>query len=168
MAVKPRILADDLHILASGPRHLEWFTHAFDKTHLHLMDMGAKIAPHKSLTFSSDNTARQWLKMHRWRTLQRTVPVITTCRDLGARLNSMVDKKTGKTLTDRMQKATGCAETIVDPWLIKSSCKSDNERPSQLAASQSKGRFPFLGEVKIGFVLCVTYHGTLNSLSGSR
>ena len=61
MAVKPMILADDLHILATGPRRLEWFTHAFDKTHLRLLDMGAKIAPHKSLTFSSSNSARQWL-----------------------------------------------------------------------------------------------------------
>ena len=39
------------------------------------------------------------------------VPV-TTCRDLGAHLNSMVNRKTGKTLTDRMQKATGSAETM--------------------------------------------------------
>ena len=64
MAVKPRILADDLQIFATGPRHLEWFTHAFDKTHLHLQDMGARIAPQKSLTFSSNNTARQWLRKH--------------------------------------------------------------------------------------------------------
>ena len=82
MAVKPMILADDLHILATGPRHLEWFTHAFDKTHLHLMDMGARIAPSKSLTFSSNNTARNWLRTHQWRILKDVVPVMTSCRDL--------------------------------------------------------------------------------------
>ena len=112
MAVKPRILADDLQIFATGPRHLEWFTHAFDKTHLHLQDMGARIAPQKSLTFSSNNTARQWLRNHKWRILQDVVPVVNTCRDLGAHLNSLVNKKDGKTLTDRMHKAAGCAEMM--------------------------------------------------------
>ena len=112
MAVKPRILADDLQIFATGPLHLEWFTHAFDKTHLHLQDMGARIAPSKSLTFSSNNTARQWLREHRWRILQDVVPVVNTCRDLGAHLNSLVNKKDGETLTDRMQKTAGSAEMM--------------------------------------------------------
>ena len=74
--------------------------------------MGAKIAPRKSLIFSSNNTARQWLRNHRWRILKDVVPVTNTCRDLGAHLNSLVNRKNGKTLTDRMQKATGCAEMM--------------------------------------------------------
>ena len=44
-AVVPRILADDLQIIATGPNHLENFEHAFDKTHEHLHDMGARLAP---------------------------------------------------------------------------------------------------------------------------
>lgn len=40
MAVKPMILADDLHIIATGPRHLGGFMHVFDKTHLRLLDTG--------------------------------------------------------------------------------------------------------------------------------
>ena len=91
MAVKPRILTDDLQMFATGPRHLEWFAHAFDKTHLHLMDMGARIAPQKPLAFSSNNSARQWLRNHRWRILQDVAPVVNTCRDLGAHLNSLVN-----------------------------------------------------------------------------
>ena len=50
-AVKPRILADDLQILAMamGPRHLEHFEFGFDATHKHLHDMGARMAPKKSI-----------------------------------------------------------------------------------------------------------------------
>lgn len=40
------------------------------------------------------------------------VPVIITCRDLGAHLNSTVNRQTGKTLTERMQKTTRCAGTM--------------------------------------------------------
>ena len=58
MAVKPRVLADDLQILATGPRHLELFEQAFDSTHEHLEDLGAKMAPNKSMTFSSEAVAR--------------------------------------------------------------------------------------------------------------
>ena len=53
-AVVPRILADDLQILARGPNHLSHFEYAFDATHKHLYDMGARIAPKKSVVFSSD------------------------------------------------------------------------------------------------------------------
>ena len=49
MAVKPKILADDLQIIASGTRHLELFEQAFDTTHEHLEDLGAKMAPNKSM-----------------------------------------------------------------------------------------------------------------------
>ena len=70
-AVKPRILTDDLQILARGPNHLEHFEYAFDATHKHLYDMGAKIAPKKSVVFSSDRKSRGWLKQHRWGPLQQ-------------------------------------------------------------------------------------------------
>ena len=46
-AVAPRILADDLQILARGPNRLSHFEFAFDATHKHLYDMGARIAPKK-------------------------------------------------------------------------------------------------------------------------
>ena len=58
LAMKPRILAGDLQMTSIGPRHLENFVDAFDKTHLHLEAMGAKIAAQKSLVFSSENRAK--------------------------------------------------------------------------------------------------------------
>ena len=58
-AATPRILADDLQIFTTGPRHLENLTYAFDLTHKHMEDMGARIAPTKSVTFTSDSTSRK-------------------------------------------------------------------------------------------------------------
>ena len=68
-AATPRILADDLQILTTGPRHHENLTYAFDLTHKHMEDMGARIAPTKSVTFASNSTSRKWLREHRWRKL---------------------------------------------------------------------------------------------------
>ena len=42
IVVKPRILADDLQIIASGTMRLELFEQAFDTTHEHLEDLGPK------------------------------------------------------------------------------------------------------------------------------
>ena len=74
-AVRPRLLADDLQILSTGPNHLANFEFAFDKTHKHLSDMGAKIAPSKSITFSTCKTSANWLKQHRWSRTGTTIPV---------------------------------------------------------------------------------------------
>ena len=84
LGVQPRLLADDLQLLSTGTRHLEHFEHAFTKTQEHLEDMGAKIAPQKCYTCSTNTTAREWLRTHRWRRLQRTIPVVNDVRDLGA------------------------------------------------------------------------------------
>ena len=43
--VKPRILADDLQLMAMGEGHLERFKMGFDLTHIHLEDLGALLAP---------------------------------------------------------------------------------------------------------------------------
>ena len=105
-AVIPRILADDLQIIAAGPHHLENFEYAFDLTHEHLEDMGAKLAPAKSITFTSEAVDRKWLRNHRWRRLGRTIPVILHARDLGAHLNASAGKQVGTTLTSRMRETT--------------------------------------------------------------
>ena len=49
-AVIPRILADDLQPFATVPRHLENFEYVFNLTHEHMEDMGANMAPSKSVT----------------------------------------------------------------------------------------------------------------------
>ena len=114
-AVYPRVLADDLQVISVGERHLEHFEYAFTKTHKHLADMGAKMAPQKSMTFSSDAASRNWLRTHRWRRSQQTIPVKTDCRDLGTHLNTTAERRVGTTLTERMQKTTRAAERL-DRW----------------------------------------------------
>ena len=81
-AVVPRILADDLQIIATAPKHLEHFEYAFDLTHEHLDDMGAKLEPATSVTFTSEAADRKWLRAHRWRRIGNSIPVILHVRDL--------------------------------------------------------------------------------------
>eukprot|EP00973_Karenia_brevis_P035617 4913050-Karenia_brevis.AAC.1 len=49
----PRTLADDIMLLARGARALHIFKHAFELTMTHLLDLGGKLAPHKSRVFST-------------------------------------------------------------------------------------------------------------------
>ena len=105
-AVTPRIPADDLQLLCTGSRRLENFEFGFNETHTHLADMGAKLAPKKSIVFSSDETSRRWLRKHRWRRVGATIQVITDGKDLGAHMNASTNRTYGATLTKRMQETT--------------------------------------------------------------
>ena len=91
--MQPRLLADDLQIMSTGERHLRNFQFAYNRTHLHLEKMGAAIAPQKCNTFSSEGSAREWLREHRWRRLGKRVSVINDCRDLGAHFNATGRRK---------------------------------------------------------------------------
>ena len=104
-AVEPRVLADDLLIMATGDNSLELFEYAYNATHKHLEDMGAKVAPKKCLTFSSNVANRRWLENNRWMRLRTTVKVVTDTRDLGAHLNAAAGRLRGATLTRRMRAA---------------------------------------------------------------
>ena len=73
LGVQPRLLADDLLLLSIGTRHLEHFTHAFDKTHGHMEAIRARIASEGCYTCHTNTTAREWLRSHRWRRIQQTV-----------------------------------------------------------------------------------------------
>ena len=57
-SVKPRLLADDLQVIPTGPNHLKMFQRAFDKTREHLEALGAKLAPTKSLVFSTKQNGK--------------------------------------------------------------------------------------------------------------
>ena len=84
LAVNPRLLADDLQILSTGSRHAKHFELAYNRTHLHLEEMGARIAPQKCNSFSSDAATREWLRQVKWRRFGRKVQVVNDCRDLGS------------------------------------------------------------------------------------
>ena len=69
MGVKARILADDMFIIAEGPDHIQKFLDAVNETHQMLQDMGAKVAPNKSMNFSSVPSTAKWLAAHKWKHL---------------------------------------------------------------------------------------------------
>ena len=112
VAAEPRVLADDLQILTTGPRHLENYVHASDLTHAHLHDMGAKLAAHKSISFSSEGLARKWLKQHNCRRLGCKIPVITDAIDLGAHFDATKGRMRGTTLTKRMISAARATDRL--------------------------------------------------------
>ena len=105
LGVKPRVLADDIMVIAVGDNHNRNFTEAYDTTHQYVQDMGGRIAPNKSHTFSSCQATRRWLERHKWRRLHTKVPVCSSFRDLGAHLSTS-KRMEAQTLTRRIQKAT--------------------------------------------------------------
>ena len=54
--VKPRDLADDLLMVASGEQHCTQIIDAVEKAYEYMHGMGAKVATQKSITFSSSPT----------------------------------------------------------------------------------------------------------------
>ena len=135
VAVVPRILADDLQIFTSGPRHLENLRYAFDLTHEHMEDMGAKIAPTKSVTFASNITSRNWLRNHRWRRLGKKVPLQTDMRDLGGHLNTAANRTYGTTLTERMRKTAESVRALQKrkaPYKVKAELIRSKQLPKAL------------------------------------
>ena len=111
-AAQPRLLADDVQVISTGGRHLSNFEYAYNKTHLHLEEMGAIISPQKCNAFSSDPTSREWLRNYQWRRLGKLDAVIADCRDLGAHFNATVARLVGATLTQRMWKTANSTERL--------------------------------------------------------
>ena len=62
LAAFPRVLADDIQLLATGPKHFETFEYAFSKTHTNLDDMGAQLAPTKCIVHSSDKVVSKYMQ----------------------------------------------------------------------------------------------------------
>ena len=64
---KARALADDMLILAFGDDSAHKLKDALDLTHSFLIDIGAKIAAHKSTTFSTCEKMRAFLRRKIWK-----------------------------------------------------------------------------------------------------
>ena len=110
-AITPRVLADDILLIAAGNGHLGTIVKGIEATFQYLNDIGAKAAPAKSYAFSSSATAREWLRTHKWKAINATIETIIHCRDLGSHINTG-NKMMGATLTARMQQAKQVATRI--------------------------------------------------------
>lgn len=104
-------MADDIVILASGPDHLEKFAQACDGTHRYLQNMGAKLAPRKSWTSSTDKEAGRKLAGHTWMNLGQHIRVITNTKDLAAHINLAAHPR-APTLTSRLRGGTTIVRMI--------------------------------------------------------
>ena len=109
-SVKPRDLADDLLMIASGTNHGDKITEAVEKAYDYMNDMGATIAAKKSILFSSCTATRKKLRHHRWKCGDR-IPVVSHARDLGAHL-AISNRAYATTLRTRVKSATTLVEKI--------------------------------------------------------
>ena len=88
LGLTPRVLADDILLIAEGPEGYAKFQSHFDTTHDYIHTMGATLAPSKSYAFATHNTTRAWLKSHIWTHLNQTIKVVLHTRDLGNHINT--------------------------------------------------------------------------------
>ena len=107
----PRILADDIFLLGIGSEGIENFPGAFEQTHEYITDIGATLAPDKSYTFATHQQHRAWLKTHKWKHINATIPTVLHTRDLGSHLNT-THRTISTTLTNRILQATKCVNTL--------------------------------------------------------
>ena len=108
---KPRILADDMALSASGPGHTKRFHAGYTKTIEYLGDMGAIIAKDKCFLFSTSKEARTWLENVEWPTFDGPIKVVIDVRDLGAHLNTGM-RPNGSTQTKRLTETTTTVRQI--------------------------------------------------------
>ena len=101
----PRVLADDLHIVAAGGKHHETSSKAIRDTHIFITTAGGRIAASKSYAYSTDKRTRKRLHHTRYDILENAKgPVVTYCRDLGGQLN-ITKRVMAPTLTKGISKA---------------------------------------------------------------
>lgn len=81
--VEPKVLADDVLIIATGARMIKRLARAIDATHEFLHDLGAKVAPSKCFNFASNTTARKWLEDTWWEGTVAKIPVLKDFRYVG-------------------------------------------------------------------------------------
>ena len=116
LGVKPRGLADDLTITATGEGHEKRFRQGYEVTMQYLKALGAKPAPKKCFTFSTSPDTRFRLSNHYWQELGAKVEVVLEARDLGGHLSTKAVLG-GSTLAKRMRKATAyCYRLAAMPW----------------------------------------------------
>ena len=109
--VQPRVLADDVMLCATGEWHLENYTQGFTATLQYIEDIGARTAPEKSFSFSTQEGARRWLKTFVWPIIKQRVNVVHHIRDLGAHLNTTM-RNAATTSTTRITEAIAIIKRV--------------------------------------------------------
>jgi len=119
MNAHPRVLADDSMVSISGADSLERFKHISEATIKYCEDLGARVAPDKSFTFSSDKKVKANLKQHIWKSINKKLKVLSHTRDLGTHL-SLNAAMVGTTINERIDETIATIQKIARmPFGIK-------------------------------------------------
>ena len=102
--ITAKILADDVILIAKREYMLRDFPEALEATHRYLHDMGAVVAPTKSLNFTSSKTAKTWLEDTTWIAINSKIKVVNDLRYLGGHL-SMKGEMSNPTINSRLTRA---------------------------------------------------------------
>ena len=85
---KPRVLADDVFLFATGEWHVEQLTQGYTATLQYIEDIGGRTAPEKSFIVSTSEAARTWFKGFTWPIVKQKIAVVLHIRDLGGHLHT--------------------------------------------------------------------------------
>ena len=105
-----RMLADDLLLLYLGEQ-LNLLVDAFGCMHSFLFDLGSRLAPSKSATFSTDSNFRDYLRSHVWEQPGQTIGVRNHFRDLGTHVN-IAGRTVAPTITGRLKRSVGFVHKV--------------------------------------------------------
>ena len=118
----PKVLADDILLLASGEHCTKHFANMLDKTHIYLIDIGANISTPKSFNFASHQSHRTWLTNTFWPTIKANITTLKSFRYLGAHINTTT-KLNNATTKSRLNKALAMLRRLSKlPVTIKHKC----------------------------------------------
>ena len=107
----PRILADDIMLIAKGKGAIRKFATTLQLSHQYLLDMGAKIAHGKSVNFASTKPARTWLAETAWVLAGGAIKVVEHLRYLGGHI-TMGAKRHHSTISGRGQHGQAMARRV--------------------------------------------------------
>ena len=77
----------------------------------HKPTMGATIAPDKSHVFATTKATREWLKIHEWPTIGKTIQVLQQFKYLGGQIYATERMQT-RVLRKRLARATAVAHRL--------------------------------------------------------
>ena len=109
--ITAKILADDVILIAQGEHMLRDFPEALETTHNYLHEMGAKVAPAKSLNFTRSKTAKTWLADTTWIAIDAKIKAVDDLRYLGGHISTKGNMR-NSTLNDRLLKAIEQLRTL--------------------------------------------------------
>jgi hypothetical protein len=111
MEVSPRVLADDLLLVATGEGHRAKAIAGLVESIKFFEVMGARVATDKCFSFAGDAPTRKLLADHVWDCGDITIPCKSSFRDLGSHLN-LTRSLSGGTLTERIHNVIGMAKRL--------------------------------------------------------